>query len=93
MFQMIFFFAFEGAENPVFKSLHFAPRGMYYRVSGARRSVFVYRTEIRQKPQIRLVDTSNITIGNTNIHIQINVSEFITILVSYVFREFNLVAN
>jgi len=53
----------------------------------------VYRTEIRQKPQIRLVDTSNITIGNTNIHIQINVSEFITILVSYVFREFNLVAN
>jgi len=31
----------------------------------------------RQKLHFRVFDTSNMPIGNTNIHIQINVSEFI----------------
>jgi len=50
---------------------------MYYRVSGVWKSVIVRRTEIKSKPLSRMFDTANMPIGNTNIQIQINVSDFI----------------
>ena len=47
---------------------------IYYRVSGAWMSVMVLGNEINQKQHLREVETSIMTIGNTNIHKQINVS-------------------
>ena len=45
------------------------------------------------KKHLRDVETSIMPIGNTNIHKQINVSEFIYKPGSFVFCEFNRVAS
>jgi len=47
----------------------------------------------RKKIYFRGVETSIVPIGNTNIHIQINVSEFINKLVIFLFFEFNRVTS
>ena len=48
-------------------------------------------TEIKYKLHFRGVETWIMPIGNSNIHIQIKVSEFIKKLVSFLFCEFNRV--
>ena len=50
-------------------------------------------TEIKKKLHFRGVETRIIEIGNVNIHIQINVSEFISKLVLFLFCEFNRVTS
>ena len=53
----------------------------------------MYRNEIKQKTQFRVVDTSNKQIGDTGILIQLRGLWSLWISVSYGFCEFNRVAN
>ena len=50
-------------------------------------------TEIKIKIHFRGVETWIMPIGNANIHIQTNVSEFINKIVSFVFSELNRVTS
>jgi len=77
----VLFYHLEELKNTLFTSLHFAPRFMYYSVSGIWMSVNVYRNEIKQNPHLGWVYISNLPIGNTGIPIQINMSDFIMNLI------------